>query len=37
VWVWAPGELIVPVSANLCIWQIGATTVSYDCYVKWVE
>jgi hypothetical protein len=37
VWVWAPGELIVPVSANLCIWQASAVAVGYDCYIKYVE
>jgi hypothetical protein len=37
VWVWAPGEFIVPISANLCIWQISAAAVGYDCYIKYVE
>lgn len=37
VWVWAPGELIVPVSANLVIWQFSAAAVNYAVYVKLVE
>lgn len=37
VWVWGQGELIVPVSANLCVWQISAVAVGYDVYVKYIE
>jgi hypothetical protein len=37
VWSWGPGELIVAVSSNLVIWQIGATTVTYKVYVKIIE
>ena len=37
IWSWEVGELIVPVSANLCVWQLSAAAVGYDCYVKWSE
>jgi len=37
VWGWGQGELIVPVSANLCVWQISAVAVGYDVYVKYIE
>jgi hypothetical protein len=37
VWAWDRGELIVPISANLTIWQISAAAVGYDTYVKWYE
>jgi len=37
VWTWNRGEFIVPVSANLCVWQFSAAAVGYDCYVKWYE
>jgi hypothetical protein len=37
VWVWGPGELIVPVSANLVVWQFSGAAVTYDCYVKYLE
>jgi hypothetical protein len=37
IWAWEPQEFIVPVSANLVLWQISAAAVTYDCYVKWAE
>jgi hypothetical protein len=37
VWVWDPQVFIVPVSANLVIWQISAAIVTYDVYVAWAE
>jgi hypothetical protein len=37
VFVWEPQEFIVPISANLVIWQISALAVTYDTYVKWAE
>lgn len=37
IWTWARGDFIVPVSANLCVWQFSAVAVGYDCYMKWYE
>ena len=37
IWTWEPGQFIVPISANLCIWQLSAAAVGYDAYVKWSE
>lgn len=37
VWVWEPQEFVLPVSANLVIWQISTAAVTYDTYVKWAE
>jgi hypothetical protein len=37
VWVWEPGELIVPISSNFVIWQFSTAIVTYDVYVKWSE
>ena len=37
VFVWEPQEFIVPISANLVIWQISTAIVTYDTYVKWAE
>lgn len=37
IWTWNISELIVPVSANLVIWQISAAAVTYDVYVKYRE
>jgi hypothetical protein len=37
VWVWEPQEFVLPISANLVIWQFGSIAVTYDVYVKWAE
>ena len=37
VWVWEPQVFIVPISANLVIWQFSAAIVTYDVYVAWAE
>jgi hypothetical protein len=37
MFVWEPQAFIVPISANLVIWQISAAIVTYDVYVAWAE
>jgi hypothetical protein len=37
IWVWGQGELMVPVSSFLCVWQISVLAVTYDLYVKIIE
>jgi hypothetical protein len=37
VFVYEPQEFVLPVSANLVIWQFSALAVTFDCYVKWAE
>lgn len=37
VFVWEPQEFILPISANLVIWQFSAAAVTFDAYVKWAE
>ena len=37
VWVWDPNTFIIPVSANLVLWQFSAVAVTYDFYVAWAE
>jgi hypothetical protein len=37
VWVYAPGELIVPISANFVVWQFSAAAVGFDVYMKVVQ
>jgi hypothetical protein len=37
VFVWEPQEFVLPISANLVIWQISTAAVTYDTYVKWAE
>ena len=37
VFTWEPQEFVLPISANLVIWQFSAAIVTYDCYVKWAE
>jgi hypothetical protein len=37
VFVWQPGELIIPVSSSIVVWQYSALAVTYDVYVKLVQ
>lgn len=40
IFTWNPGELVLWSGASistLVLWQIGATAVTYDCYVKVAE
>lgn len=39
IWSWEPGEFIVPVSSNFCLWQVSSVTSAgqYETYVKWSE
>lgn len=37
VWVWGPGELVVPANGNLVIWQVSSAAVTYSVYVKVAE
>lgn len=34
VWVWGDNELVIPVSKQIVIWQVGALTITFDVYVK---
>ena len=42
IWVWNPGEFVIPFAAQLAIetivpWQYGSVAVTYDCYFKIAE
>lgn len=38
IWTWAPGELVIPVSASILLWNFGgAAGAALDAYFVWDE
>lgn len=37
VFVWGPGEFVIPAGGNIAVWQISAVAQTYDIYAKVAE